>query len=312
MVKMRIGNAPCSWGSLEFDGLEGEVIGCQRMLDELAETGYGGTELGDWGYLPTDPEQLHTELASRGLDLLGAFVPVRLIDAAQHEAGRQEVLKIARQLAHVCELGGNQVPPYLVLADDNGSDVVRTKQAGRVRADSGLSAAQWDVFARGAEEIARAVKEQTGLLTVFHHHCAGYIESPAEIASLLDRTDPQWLGLVFDTGHFMYGSGKNDPACQFEFLDRYADRIWYVHFKDCQPRIADAARREGWDYFRAVREGVFCELGQGRVDFRGMVDWLQQRGYDRWVVVEQDILPGLGAPKESALRNRQYLRSLGV
>jgi len=312
MARIRIGNAPCSWGSLEFEGLEGEVIGYQQMLDELAETGYGGTELGDWGYLPTNPERLHAELASRGLDLLGAFVPVRLIDAARHEAGRHEVLKVARQLARVHELGSCDVPPYLVLADDNGSDAVRTRQAGRVTADLSLTADQWDTFARGAEEIARSVKEQTGLSAVFHHHCGGYIESPAEIASLLTRTDPQWLGLVFDTGHFMYGSGQNDSGGTFEFLDRFADRIEYFHFKDCQPRIAAAARSEGWDYFKAVREGVFCELGQGGVDFRAMVDWLRQHGYDRWVVVEQDVLPGMGSPKESAWRNREYLRSLGV
>ena len=309
---IRIGNAPCSWGSLEFDDLEGDAIGCLQMLDELAETGYAGTELGDWGYLPTDPERLHSELVKRRLALLGAFVPVRLVDASHHEAGRNEVLRIARHLAQLSELDGKQTLPYLVLADDNGSDPGRTQHAGRVTQDMALSAAQWDVFARGAQEIAMAVQEQTGLLTVFHHHCAGYIESPAEIASLLDRTDPQWLGLVFDTGHFMYGSGNNDPACHFEFLDRYADRIWYIHFKDCQPRVADAARRSGWDYFQAVREGVFCELGQGCVDFPGMVDWLQRRSYDHWIVVEQDILPGMGTPKESAQRNREYLRSIGV
>jgi inosose dehydratase len=312
MPHMRIGNAPCSRGSWEFEGLEGEAIDGQRMLDELAETGYGGTELGDWGYLPTDPEQLHADLARRELDLLGAFVPVRLIDAAQHEAGLQQVLKIARQLARVHELGGYDVPPYLVLADDNGADAMRTQQAGRVTEDLSLSDSQWDIFARGAEEISRSVKELTGLSTVFHHHCAGFIETPAEIASLLDRTDPQWLGLVFDTGHFIYGSGKNESASLFEFLNRYADRIWYVHFKDCHPQIAAIARREGWDYFKAVHEGVFCELGQGCVDFPGMVNWLQRRNYDRWVVVEQDILPGLGTPKESALRNRQYLHSIGV
>ena len=249
MAKIRIGNAPCSWGSLEFAELEGEAIGYRQMLDELVETGYGGTELGDWGYMPTDPAQLHAELAGRELDLLGAFVPVRLIDAAHHATGRQETLKIAHLLARVGELGGYDRLPYLVLADDNGSEPVRTKQAGRVTDEQGLSISQWHVFARGAEEIARSVKEQTGLSTVFHHHCAGYIETPAEMARLLDRTDPQWLGLVFDTGHFMYGSGTNDPGAQTEFLNHYADRIWYIHFKDCHPRVAATARREGWDYF---------------------------------------------------------------
>ncbi|NIA14590.1 MAG: xylose isomerase, partial [Nitrospiraceae bacterium] len=56
MSEIQVGNAPCSWGSLEFEGLDGEPIGYARMLDELVETGYRGTELGDWGFMPTDPE----------------------------------------------------------------------------------------------------------------------------------------------------------------------------------------------------------------------------------------------------------------
>ena len=146
----------------------------------------------------------------------------------------------------------------------------------------------------------------------FHHHCAGYIETPAEIARLLGMTDPDLLGLVLDTGHLMYGSGTNDPGAVRDCLERFASRICYVHFKDCQPEVADMARREGWDYFEAVRRGVFCELGKGRIDFPAIVSWLRGRDYDGWVVVEQDVLPGLGSPKESACRNREYLRSIGV
>jgi inosose dehydratase len=31
-----------------------------------------------------------------------------------------------------------------------------------------------------------------------------------------------------------------------------------------------------------------------------------------WIVVEQDVLPGMGTPKESAQRNREYLKSIGL
>jgi inosose dehydratase len=317
MAIIQIGNAPCSWGSLEFEGLEGEAIGYAQMLDELAETGYRGTELGDWGYLPTEPAGLHSEVAARGLALLGAFVPVNLRNADDHVPGQDGALKIARLLAAVASItvvenSEDDHSPFLVLADANGTDIVRTKNAGRVTLEMGLSEAEWRSFSRGAEEIAGAVKHQTGLRTVFHHHCAGYVETPTEIARLLDMTDPNLLGLVLDTGHLMYGSGGNEPGTILDCLDRFADRIWYVHFKDCHPDVANMARREGWDYFEALRHGVFCELGQGGVDFPAVVDWLRRRGYDGWVVVEQDVLPGMGSPRESALRNREYLRSVGV
>ena len=87
MKTLKVGNAPCSWGTLEFEGVGGETIGYARMLDELAEAGYTGTELGDWGYMPTDPPALSAELARRGLVMLGAFVPVALRDPQAHAAG---------------------------------------------------------------------------------------------------------------------------------------------------------------------------------------------------------------------------------
>ena len=312
MGVIRLANAPCSWGSLEFDGLESDVIGYAQMLDELVETGYRGTELGDWGYMPNEPDALAAELGRRDVALVGAFVPVALSQPEALEPGCAEAVKVARLLAAVFERRGGTHAPFLVLADDNGSDETRTTHAGRVELAMGLSDAQWATFAEGTEAIARAVKSETGLRTVFHHHCAGYVETSAEVDRLLAMTDPEWVGLVFDTGHFLYGSGANDSDAVAAALERFADRIGYVHFKDCHAAVADRARREGWDYFEAVRQGVFCELGQGQVDFPAVLAWLYERDYDGWVVVEQDVLPGMGQPKESAQRNRTYLQSLGV
>jgi inosose dehydratase len=305
MSKLLVGNAPCSWGTLEFEEAKGEQIPFNRMLDELAESGYTGTELGDWGYTPTDPAVLRAELDRRGLVMLGAFVPVALKNPAAHAAGIANAVKTARLLAAVASTPA----PYLVLADDNGSVPERTRAAGRVTPELGLTTAEWDIFARGADQLACVVLQETGLRTVFHHHCAGYIETPNEIATLLSLTDPSHLGLVFDTGHYCYGAGEG--KCDVvEALDRFGDRVWYIHLKDCQPEVARRARAEQWDYFTALRHGVFCELGKGCVDFPALLRRLGARGYDGYVLVEQDILPGMGTPKESARRNREYLRSI--
>ena len=117
-------------------------------------------------------------------------------------------------------------------------------------------------LSRGAERIARAVRDATGLRTVFHPHCAGWVETPAEIARFLDLTDPDVIGLCFDTGHFTYGGGEAAAG-----LARFAARVGHVHFKDCSPTVATEARARGWDYSTAVGQGVFCELGAGTVDF---------------------------------------------
>jgi len=312
MNDIQVGNAPCSWGTLEFEGLEGERIGYQQMLDELVETGYTGTELGDWGFMPTDPAVLRMELERRHLTMLGAFVPVALKDPGAHAGGAAHALEVARLLATVTGTGSSDHKPFIVLADANGTDPIRTQNAGHITPEMALGDAEWRTFAQGAERIARTVLTETGLRTVFHHHCAGYVETPDEIARFLEMTDPLLLGLVFDTGHYAYGSGISNPQRVQEGLSRFADRIWYVHFKDCRQEIANRARIEDWDYFEAVRRGVFCELGQGCVDFPAVITSLRSRGYRGWVVVEQDVLPGMGAPKESALRNREYLKAIGL
>ena len=299
--QIQIANAPCSWGVLEFD-LEREAIGYAQVLDEIRATGYSGTELGDYGFMPTDPAALRAELAARQLALVGAFVPVALADPAAHAAGIEDALRTGRLIR---DATGGQ--PFIVLADQNGTVAERTNHAGRIRPDQGLDAAGWRTFARGTMEVARAVRDEIGLRTVFHHHGAGYVETPAEVERLIELTDPALLGLCLDTGHLVYGGG--DPLTA---LRRYGDRVWHVHFKDCHPAIAEAARRKGWDYFEAVRRGVFCELGQGSVDFAAVKDELDRRGYAGWIVVEQDVLPGLGTPAESATRNRDFLRSIGL
>ncbi len=296
---MKIANAPCSWGVLEFD-LQGKSPDYTEVLNEMQAIGYRGTELGDWGFMPTDPAQLRDELAARELTLLGAFVPVALAEAERHTAGEIAALQHARLLSEVAG-----ATPFIVLADDNGTIEHRTHNAGRIHHEHGLTQEQWDTFVRGVHRTAQSVREETGLRTVFHHHCAGYVETPEEVDTLMQRTDPNLVGLCFDTGHYRFGGG--DPL---DIFNRHAERIWHVHFKDCQPNIAARSRKDEWDYFKSVENGVFCELGKGDVDFPAFIAELRNRNYDGWIVVEQDVLPGMGSPYQSAKRNYHYLSSI--
>jgi inosose dehydratase len=301
-ANIKIANAPCSWGALEFE-LEGKALGYEQVLNEIAETGYTGTELGDWGFMPTDPQELHKEISKRNLQLLGAFVPVALANEEAHEGGVAKALKVAGLMN-----GAGYKDAFIVLADENGSVEHRTKNAGRIKSQDSLSAQQMKVFAQGAEKVARAVKEQYGMKTVFHHHCAGFIETPGEIDDLLEGTDPELLGLCFDTGHYHFGGGKDSLT----ILKKYWNRIWHIHFKDFSPQVAGESARNNWDYFEAVKNGVFCELGKGVVDFKKVKEFLDDRAYDGWIVVEQDVLPGMGNPKQCARNNRLYLQSIGL
>lgn len=298
---IKIANAPCSWGVLEFD-LEGEAPDYIQVLNEIKETGYVGTELGDWDFMPTNPNDLADELKQRELSMVGAFVPVLLKDESKHQAGIEVALKTAKLMK---DAGYENA--FIVLADDNGTVESRTANAGRITPDLGLSEEEWKVAAKGANDLAKAVKDETGLRTVIHHHCAGYVETPEEVDKILELTDPNLVGLVLDMGHYMFGGG--DPV---EVLKKHKDRIWHIHFKDCDNNIAAKSREEKWDYFESVRNGVFCELGKGAVNFGEIVNELQAMNYDGWIVVEQDVLPGMGKPKECAQNNRDYIKSLGL
>lgn len=298
---IKIANAPCSWGVLEFD-LEGKAAGFEQVLDEIRETGYLGSELGDWGFMPTIPSELRKELHHRDLSMVGAFVPVAFKDRLKHESGKEVAVKTAKLLADA-----EYPEAFIVLADENGSVKVRTANAGRITPEMGLSVQEWKVFAEGVNKIAGEIKSKTGLRTVFHHHCAGYVETPDEIDQLMAMTDPALVGLVLDMGHYAFGGG--DPL---NALRKHQDRIWHIHFKDCEPDIAAKSREEGWDYFKTVANGVFCELGKGVVDFHAIAEELTRQKYSGWIVVEQDVLPGMGNPKVCAQRNRDFIRTLDL
>jgi len=305
MKQLLVGNAPCSWGLMENQD-QSKAIKYTQMLDELVETGYTGTELGDWGFMPTDPASLSAELKRQNnVVMLGAFVPVALKWEQAHNDGRERAVKTAKLISAVATAQA----PFLVLSDDNGTDPVRTQRAGSIRAMDGLNKDEWRIFARGADGIAQAVFDETGLRTVFHHHCAGYAETPDEIATLLDLTSPDRLGLVFDAGHYVHGAGREDLDI-VAALDRFKERIWYIHLKDLEPNVARSSREKDWDYFTAMRNGLYPELGKGCVDFPALLRWLAKNDYKGYVLVEQDILPGMGTPKESAARNREYIRSI--
>ena len=297
---LQVANAPCSWGVIE--NIAGKRYDYARVLDELADSGYRGTELGDWGFMPTDPARLRDELDRRKLTLLASWVSVWLHDEKRHEQSAADCVRTAKLLAAV---GGTDC--LIVLGSDPYTDPIRTQNSGRITAAMGMDEVQWRVFAAAADAVARRVMDETGLRTVFHHHIGTWIETPAETERLMAMTDGDHLGLVFDTGHWAFGGG--DPLAG---IHQFADRIWHVHFKDHDPEVARQSRLRGWDGPGAVGQGIFPELGQGDVDFPGVLRALDAIHYDGWIVVEQDVLPGMGTPLESARRNRDYLRRIGL
>ena len=148
MAHIRIGNAPCSWGVLEFD-LEGEAAGYTQVLNEMAETGYVGTELGDWDFMPTDPDALAAELNKRGLTMLGAFVPVALKDPAAHAPGVEAALKVARLLAPRRPIAPPAICPIWCWPTTTAAVPDRTRKRGPRDAGDGAERCRVEDLRRG-------------------------------------------------------------------------------------------------------------------------------------------------------------------
>ena len=295
---IKIGNAPCSFGVIE--NTEGDRNTYADVLNAIAETGYTGTELGDWGFMPTDAKKLQAELSTRELEMIGSWVSVRLYDADHHDVGIENCVRTARLLA---EVGGK----ILVIGDDHSTVPERHDNTGRITPEMALDDEGWEIYTTGAMRVAEAVKRETGLQAALHPHGATFVETPAEVEKFYALTDPDLVGYVFDTGHYALGGG--DPI---EGLKKFADRIVHVHFKDFDPEIFAQAETKGWGYQQLIARGMFSELGQGVVDFAAAKAVLDEIGYAGWIVVEQDMLLSMGSPTESARRNREYLRSIGL
>ena len=295
-MSIRMATAPVSWGVMEVEGWARKQSYAE-VLDEMVQAGYTGTELGPYGFLPTDPEELKQELQKRSLALLGAFVPLPLGRPEAHLDGMRDALATARLLAA-------NGAPYLVLADEMNQG--RMAIAGSAGPQDGFTDAQWEGAVKLVSCIARNAQE-IGVRSVFHHHAGTHVETPAEVARLLELTNPQLLGICLDTGHYFYGGG--DPV---EFARAHAARIWHLHLKDIRSGVLEKVRRERIPYLEAIRAGVFSELGQGDVDLAGVIRELQKADFDGWAVFEQDVDPTIPGtdPLASAKRSREYLRRI--
>jgi inosose dehydratase len=265
----------------------------------MVQAGYTGTELGPFGFLPTDSEELKRELEARNLTLLGAFVPLPLGHRERHQDGMRSALEIARLLAA-------NAAPYLVLADEMSEK--RMAIAGSAALEDGFTEAQWEGAATLISCIARTAREM-GVRSVFHHHAGTYIETPVEVAHLLNMTDPELLGVCLDTGHYFYGGG--DPV---QFARAQAKRIWHLHLKDIRAKVLEKVRLQKIGFLDAIRCGVFSELGQGNVDLAGVIRELSEAGFDGWAVFEQDVDPTVPGtdPLASAKRSLEYLRRVAA
>jgi inosose dehydratase len=296
--RFRFACAPDSWGVLDYPGPSWNQS-YEKMLDEMVEAGYNGTELGPYGFFPTDPVVLKPQLENRNLKLLGSFVPVVLSDPASAEIAVEHIRKVGDLLAAL-------KAPFLVLADAQSDE--RNRISGRVPRDgsASLSSAQWKNVAKVVEGAAK-VSADFGLDLVFHPHVATYVETPEECERFFDVTAHTGIGLCLDTGHCEFGGGDTVTEAA-----KFASVLRFLHIKDVDNKVLEESRRKKLNFEQAIEDKVFTIIGEGSVDFPGLFRLLDKNNYSGWMVIEQDVKFGATVipPAESVAASLRYLRGV--
>jgi inosose dehydratase len=291
-------SAPDSWGVLDYPGPSWEQS-YEKMLDEMAEAGYTGSELGPYGFFPTDPKILQPQLEKRKLKLLASFVPVKMTEPGASQAVMERIRKVGGLLSAL-------KAPFLVIADDQSNE--RNAFSGRVydKDCPTLTAEQWRHIGKIVAD-AEKVANEFGLDLVFHPHVATYVETPEECERFYDVTSHTNVGLCLDTGHCVYGHGDSVKEAE-----KYKDKLRFVHIKDCDVKVLAQARQNKWTFEEAIEHKVFTVIGQGNIDFPAFFRTLVKNGYSGWSVVEQDVKFGATPipPAQNIAASLKYLNGV--
>jgi inosose dehydratase len=287
--RLRLGSCPDSWGVWFAD--DPAQTPWHRFLDELAQAGYQWLELGPYGYLPTDPARLRDEVARRGLKVSGQAVFGGLHNPDKWDQDLADARRVAEL---VVAMGGGYV---VLLPDDAGPNPPE------------LSDESWRTLNKAASELGRILRDDYGLLAVFHPHADSYVGPQPQIERFLEGTDPDTVNLCMDTGHIAYYDGDN-----VALIRSYPERIAYLHIKQVDPEVIKQVRAENLDFGQAVRRGVMIEPPLGVPAIEPILDALDQYAdRDLFMIGEQDLYPcAPEVPLPIATRTRSYLQQCGV
>lgn len=294
--KVRLASAPINWGIESPDGAGNPAV--DDLLQNTADAGYTGFELGPLYLLGANAGAIERNLKRYGLDAVAYWVAVPLAepfgDASEHEV--REALGVLKAI------GADRL-----IVSDFG-DARRMEIVSRVEEfpDTWWTQNDWDEVRRSFTAIAKLGAEY-GVPIAMHPHVGGHIESGREIEKALEAIDGISVSVCLDTGHILLGGTDSIPL-----LRTLGSRVTHVHAKDVEPGLLAKMKAGEIDYMTAVGQGLYCDLGDGVVDWEGFAAAIDENEYVGWVVAEEDqiLVPGRRAPFDSNVRNRAFLGNL--
>ncbi|WP_418137120.1 TIM barrel protein [Agrobacterium sp. El2ro-1b] len=306
-MSITVTTAPCCWGV--DDVRNPNLPPWELVFDEVKAAGYGGMELGPYGYVPLDIELVSSALTSRGLYIVAGTIFNDLVASENRES-------LLRQTDEICSLitrlprpqksaGQRFSAPYLTVMDWGHDE--RDYAAGHSDRAPRLDDAAWAGMMNNIRAISELARDKYGVRATIHPHAGGYIEFEDEIARLAADIPQEVAGFCLDTGHTWYAG--MDPV---ETLRTYAARLDYIHFKDIDKAVFDRVMGEHIRFFEACGQGVMCPIGNGCIDYPAIRTLLDELGYEGFITVEQERDPrNAGGSLADVKLSRDYLKSAG-
>ena len=282
---VRIGINPISWMNDDLPALGGETL-LETALAEGKEIGYEGFELGN--KFPKDGPGLKAKLDEFELDCVSGWYSGFLAEVAPGQSHADAVAQeVQRCHAHMSKLQYNGAK--VVVYGECAGTIQGSIDTPLAKRPYFASEALWLAYGERLNDFGAHLQATYGITLAYHHHMGAYVESPPDIDHLMAVTDPQKVGLLFDTGHAFYG-GAQDPVAM---LKKHIHRVVHVHCKDVRPTVIAQARNDGWSFLSGVINGTFTVPGDGVIDFESVLTTLKQAGYEGWLVVEAEQDPAV-------------------
>ena len=288
--KVKLGIAPIAWTTDDMPDL-GKENTFEQCVSEMALAGFTGSEVGN--KYPKDPEVLKKALELRGVEICNQWFSSFLITKPFEEVEKE----FRAQLAFLKAMGAK-----VIGASEQSYSVQGQLDTPIFGHKYEMNDQEWDTFCTGMNKLGKIAKEEYGIALTFHHHMGTVVQSLAEVDRMMENTDPEYVSLLFDTGHFTYCG--EDPL---EVVKKYVHRIKHVHLKDIRPEVVEQVKKENMSFLAGVRAGAFTIPGDGCINYDPIFKVLEEAGYEGYMVVEAEQDPAKANPLEYAIRARKFI-----
>jgi len=288
--KVKLGIAPIAWTNDDMPDLGAENT-FEQCVSEMALAGFTGSEVGS--KYPKDAAVLKKALDLRGIEICNQWFSSFLITKPFEEVEKECRAQLAFLKALGSKIIGFSEQSYSVQGQMD-TPVFGHKYV--------MNDDEWKTLCEGLNRLGKIAKEEYGISLTFHHHMGTVVQSEAETERLMNGTDPEYVSLLFDSGHFAYAG--EDPVA---VVKKYISRIKHVHLKDIRPDEVAKVKAENKSFLQGVRAGAFTIPGDGCVDFDSIFKVLEENDYSGYMVVEAEQDPAKANPLEYAIRARKFI-----